>query len=135
MKPGWLLRHLEQTGRANTDSVSRDLTAGTCPRCRAHVLRGLDGDICALALTVDPDPVSRVGEALALITDRRTANVTRSNGRWRLHHRDPWRIRGPRFGLVLAEHRCSAPLPLADPTGPDPTRPASAAPASEECPF
>jgi hypothetical protein len=122
MIPTWLRRHLETAGRWNTDGIGRNLSSGTCRTCRARVVRGLDGDRCALPRTCDPQPVDAVGEALALVGGRATFTLTRATGQWRLDTRDEYRIAGRRLGVVLAEHQCHAPpLPTTPTTDPDPT--------------
>lgn len=110
-RPAYMERNEGPRGRA--------ARAGTCRSCGAKVLRGLDADVCAMTATVDPDPISPQGEALARLADRRTYDLRPSGNRWELNVRDRWHIRGRPAGQpaglrfdVLAEHRCgSAALP------------------------
>lgn len=119
MIPTWLQRQLEAAGRWNTDGIGRALSSGRCRTCLAQVLRGLDGDRCALPRTCDPQPVDQLGEALALIGERATFTLTHSSGRWQIDSRDVYRIRLGKPGAVLAEHRCHAPPLPAAPLPPD----------------
>lgn len=128
----WLLRHLETTGRANTDGISRTLTTGLCRTCQQPVVRGLDDDRCALPTTCDPQPVDELGELLALATGRGTYDLRRSAGRYQIDRRHQWRISGRRNDIpVLAEHKCGAPLPTVEMPIPEPTTIAS----TNEVPF
>lgn len=86
-----------------------------CPKCGAPVLRGDDGDMCALTVTVDVEPIDRVGEMLAVLSGRSTYELTRQTGKtarpgafelwWRYEEqihaeRDP-------AGTLHVEHRCT----------------------------
>lgn len=119
MIPTWLQRHLEATGRWNSDGVARRVSGGHCLDCRAQVIRGLDSDPAGLPVTCDPQPLDQLGEALALVAGRSTYGLTRTADRWQLDQRSRWRIAGGRRALVLAAHRCGAPPLPAEP--PEPT--------------
>ncbi len=74
-------------------------------RCGAAVLTGLDGDLAALAVTVDAALLSAVGEVHALTLRRRTYQLYRGA----LDRRDRWNVPGhpPSLDLpVHVEHRC-----------------------------
>ena len=63
--------HLERTGRM-VAGATRRARAATCRGCGAKVLDGLDADVCALVATVDPTPLTAIGEVLAVLDGRRT---------------------------------------------------------------
>lgn len=110
----WLQRHLEDRGLWDTDGVGRAARARRCRTCRSYVLAGLDADRCALPVAVDPDPLSRLGEAAALIAGRTTYSLRFRSGRLELDDRSQYEIRGdagreaPRRD-VLAGHVCGQP--------------------------
>lgn len=89
--------------------------AGTyaCPGCRAVILRGLDADVAALTVTVDPAPLTLLGEVLALARGRTTYDLTRRGGRYELDPRNPSHIkkRPASEFHVAPEHKCGNPLP------------------------
>ncbi len=90
----------------------------TCRDCQQPILRGLDGDTAGIPVTLDPQPVDNFGEALALISGRRTFNVSTVNesGNYRrvMDERTASSIRGgSRVRAVHPEHRCHQPLPAA----------------------
>lgn len=78
--------------------------------CGGEVLRGLDSAVAALTATVDPYPLSPLGEVEALRDGRRTYYL-----HWgALEPRDRYTIPGhpPSHALlVLAAHRCDQPIP------------------------
>lgn len=101
--------------------MGRNTTSRRCRQCKAAVLVGLDGDLCAFPTTADPTPLSPLGEALALLAGRATLHLraTPDGGRY-LDRRDRWQIQGEPAGTanrlfpfdVVAAHVChSPPLP------------------------
>ncbi len=119
--PKWLQIHLEAKGLWDQDGVSRAARARRCKGCRRYVLVGLDGDRCALPVAVDPEPLSALGEAAALLTGRTTYRLAFLSSRLELDARDRYQIRGDAAGRtgpqhdVLAAHACgTTPLPEAD---------------------
>lgn len=91
--------------------------------CHAPILAGLDADVAALSVAVDPYPLTPLGEVEALRDSRRTYDLRQM----RLDRRDHWTIPGhppsPRHPVV-AEHRCGHPIPddwKAPPAPPAPT--------------
>ena len=96
-----------------TNGIGRRVQARACRHCGARVLAGADGDTCGRVCYVDPDPLDKVGEALAVLTGRYTVALWSARDRYELTQRDRWSIAGSpppqdRFD-VLAEHRCGAP--------------------------
>jgi hypothetical protein len=114
MMPTWLRRHLEQTGKLDTDGFSRTIRAGRCPTCHQPTVRGLDDENCAVPVRCDAVVLDQVGELLAVTAGRTTYDVTGSAQRPTLDRRLPAHISAPRRYPVLAEHRCGQPLPAAN---------------------
>jgi hypothetical protein len=134
MIPAWLQHHLENTGRWNTDGISRAVHAARC-RCGARVLRGLDAEMCALPAVVDPAPLDPAGEMQALITGRATYRLRHINTRWEIDRRSPFDISAQPAGIVdvIAEHECGVQIPA---NGPPITNPAPRIARSDElCPY
>jgi hypothetical protein len=112
--PTWLQHHLEQAGLWDSDGTTRAARARRCRSCRDYVIVGLDADRCALPVAVDPDPLTELGEAAALIAGRRTFALSYRTGRLELDLRTTYEIRSVRqrdSGRVdvLAEHVCGCP--------------------------
>lgn len=121
MNDNWtrIKAHLQAQGYMDENGLTRRVTAKTCTDCHAPVLAALDADVCAFSVHVDPAPLSVVGEALAVITGRRTYALRRLGGRHLLSRRSSFAIAGSPAGSaraarydVLADHACAAgPLP------------------------
>lgn len=110
--PTWLLDHLIRAGHVTETGATRKAKIRRCQKCRAHVLVGLDADMCALEVEADPTPLSALGEALALVEGRRTLALYRDRGRFVLDPRRTEDITGDPAGSnsredALREHRCS----------------------------
>lgn len=101
MIPAWLQRTL--AGRHHRAAALR-----LCTKCKAPVIVGLDADHCALTAECDPIPLTPLGEAIALITGRRTYTLTPGPDRKELDYRDEWRIQTPTKNPILAQHKCGA---------------------------
>lgn len=116
--------------------MSRYAQTDTCRHCRAPVLTGLDEDLCAFHATTDPNPLTALGEALALLAGRRTYELRRrGENRLGLYRRDRWQIQGRQAGdqhFVVADHQCDTP-PL--PTIPQPAIPAREKDTDAAIPF
>jgi len=82
----------------------------TCKKCGAPVITGLDADIAALKVQIDPVPIDSVGEALAVLVGRGTYELHRARHGHELHRRYEWNIGAPRRRPVYPEHRCGQPL-------------------------
>lgn len=112
----WLRDHLVAAGQVTETGVARTARIRACDDCRAQVLAGLDSDIAALEAYCDPQPLSRIGEAIALLEGRRTLTLRREGRGWVLDWRDSHEIAGapatsqPRRDVVR-EHRCRTPSP------------------------
>lgn len=106
----WLQHHLERIGAWNADGVTRTVRARRCPSCGAMTLRGLDDIRCAGAATTDGDPLTTLGEAVALLAGRTTYTLRRTAGRLELDHRHQWAVAAHPPGAgeydVVAEHVC-----------------------------
>lgn len=93
----------------------------TCRDCTAPVLVGVDAPACGISVTLDPQPVDNLGEALALVSGRRTFAVSTVNesGNYRrvfAERTASWIRRGAALAPIHPEHRCNQPLPVAVPT-------------------
>lgn len=113
---GQLFDHLLRAGHVTERGVTRRVTARACQRCGGALLVGLDDDVCALEATVDPQPLSALGEALALLEGRGTWHLRRERDRFVLDPRDQTNIRAHPAGSraredVLREHRCHTTAP------------------------
>lgn len=110
--PRWLTEHLAKTGALHTDGISRTARVRRCQDCPAWTVVGLDADRAAGPAVADPTPLTRVGEALALLAGRTTYTLRRFGGRLELDHRHRWAIAGDQVGGgdydVVVEHRCTA---------------------------
>lgn len=119
MMPRWLTEHLAKAGALNVDGITREARVRRCQDCPSWTVVGLDADRCAGPATADAEPLSRVGEALALLAGRQTYTLRRIGTRLELDHRHRWAVGGSRPGDgpydVVAAHRCHAPpLPTID---------------------
>lgn len=99
----------------------RTLRQRRCPTCKQPILAGLDEDLGAFHTHVDPTPLTRLGEALTLLGNRRTytlrrqpptaATITR-RGRWAIPSHPPGAGTSAAPYDVLPAHQCHAwPLP------------------------
>lgn len=126
--------HLIRAGLMTADGITRRAKAINCG-CGAAILAGLDDDIAALPVRVDPKPLTPLAEALAVVVGRATATLRREARGYVLNYRDSYRIAGHPAGAghydVLAEHVCGT-----APAWPGTTT-AFAPPIAltEECPF
>lgn len=100
--PAWLRRHHGETTRAAQFRV--------CSQCQAPIITGLDADVAALAVRVDPTPLDEVGEAKALLSHRSTYDLVGGNRRKELHPRNQDHVAKPRKYPVLPQHRCGESL-------------------------
>lgn len=123
--PDWLRRHLEASGHLSPDGVTRAARTTHCRRCGAVVMRGLDGDKAAFPATVDPEPLTALGEVLALLAGRGTYELRWVGHRYELDARDQWQIQGrpPAEIHAVAEHACGSGLTAAGYRPDDPTPP------------
>lgn len=100
--------------------IGRSARWGACTRCNAPVLRGLDADMCAFQAEADPQPLTPIGEILALAGGRATYLLDGKPPA--LSFRDRHRIRtfpAAQF-TVLPEHQCGAPALPTKPSAPAP---------------
>lgn len=98
--------------------MPRNAASRKCRSCKTPVLIGPNDDLAAFIVTVDPTPLSLLGEALALLAGRDTYHLraTRGGGRY-LNRRDRWQIAGQPAGSserlwpfdVVAGHVCNSP--------------------------
>jgi len=83
-----------------------------CHHCNQITLTGINDDICAWTITVDPTPLTPQQELECLLSLRDTASATPHGKTYDLHHRDADMISdypagGPNtYGTVLPNHQC-----------------------------
>lgn len=92
------------------EAVRRRARITTCAECKAPILVGLDDDVAALVVRVDPFALSSVGEVEAILARRPTYWLRFTE----LDRRNQWNIRGNQADdvTVLVEHRCGWPVPV-----------------------
>lgn len=111
----WLIEQLIRSGTLTETGLSRRARPRPCARCHTWTVCGLDADTLALEAHCDPQPLTPLGEVIALATGRRTLELVRTRGRLELEQR--WadhiesRLAGNTPGAdVLATHRCGQPI-------------------------
>lgn len=107
----WMLARLIASGVLRADGVTRRLSYGRCVECRRWILRALDGDICAVAVTLELGEVDRLNEFVALMQGRRTYEVCMLNRPGKFAYCIEPRSAGHIAGViqrhaVVVEHRC-----------------------------
>lgn len=117
LKP-WLRKHLETQGHIDPDTGATETARLTrCPRCRRPTWIALEPH--GLARRLDTDPLTPLGEALAILNGRTTCGLYRQANTLRIEPRTLDRIRGHPAATpntdVLLEHKCTQP-PLNLPT-------------------
>jgi hypothetical protein len=134
--PTWLREALIATGHLDNHGNTTTTRRRLCPRCHHPVLTGIDSN--GLTSVADPRPLSRTGEAHALLAGRET---------WDLHyrtltHRDANTITYRPAGSdpqrpVLAQHHCTQPLPPDTwlPLPPEHANPPTTPSRPQECPW
>lgn len=113
-----ILKGVQMAKRAarSGNASSRAAKPALCRACGRLVLRGLDGDRCALLVECDPHEIDTTGELLALMLNLRTYTLTRSpitsaaTG-WALDPRYPTAIRRGQRTALVAQHRCGIAIP------------------------
>ena len=99
----------EQHTRAGRNSTARP---ATCPGCNQWVITGLDDVRAALTVRINPVPLTRAGEARALMSGAGTFALQRIPGnKYAIRRRDHWQIEGSPADKchVYAEHSCASP--------------------------
>lgn len=109
--PAWMRQMLIDKGVLTEQGLSRKARIRTHRGCPIPVLAGIDSDIAGLDAWCDLGELHAYGEAMALLSGRRTYELRGG----RLGHRDKWQISGKPAGTtrypVFAEHRCHDPIP------------------------
>jgi hypothetical protein len=112
----WLRDWLVRSKIIRQDGISQRVRTVTCEGCKRLVLRALDGDVAAMAVTLDVGEVDRIGELLALMQDRRTYSLYPLNDRkaysYQIIQRTAAHIgRMNDNHPVVVEHRCDKDIP------------------------
>ena len=137
MIKSWLADHIATTTGA--PAGAGNLRAEKCRSCGVVVLAGLSSQQAGFSVQVDPQPLSPVGEAMALLVGRWTFALRMAGNHFRLTTRDQWQIKGSPAGSamyvrtdVVAQHACNAPqLPGLPSTHRRPVKPVG----EDLCPF
>lgn len=106
---------LIERGLWDEDGIKRKARARHCKRCGAVVMAGLDHDRMALDVYCDPYPINALGEAVALLSDRRSYYLRWLGGEYNLDPRYSWDIEAHAAGSqpnidVLVNHICGQEL-------------------------
>lgn len=102
----WLLKHLEtKTGGFRAARWIR------CKRCDQLTLVGMDADLAAIVVTVDPTPLTPELEKWMDAAKRRTFHARINGRRVTLLDRSPGAVGTPCTEPVVPEHRCGARVP------------------------
>lgn len=91
--------------------VTRRARIRRCRRCRAPVVSGLDDDVMAEPVDIDPLPLTALGEALALLRNVSTYDLARRAGKYVIDRRTVFEISGwppesRRNVDVVKRHEC-----------------------------
>lgn len=89
------------------DPNKRKVQIGKCPECFELVLGGLSSRMCAWPVLVDAIPLTWAGELAAAFEDRATYEFWNQ----RLEIRTNYSRRRQSDITVVADHRCSQPIP------------------------
>lgn len=87
----WLVEHLLAAGHVTETGLTRRARVRAC-RCGAPILAGLDADLLAFEVQVDPIPLTAIGEALAQVEGRATFELWGAGGHYELEPRTSRRI-------------------------------------------
>lgn len=112
---------LVRAGLMDDDTgATRSARAVRCPKCRRAIFQGIGADWGGYVVQADPEPLSPLGEALALLSGRATVELRWLGDRYELDCRDHFRITGTPAGTngidILVRHDCALangpPLPM-----------------------
>lgn len=123
--PAWLVAQLIRDGHIDAETrATRRARMSFCPRCRRPVIIGMDADTSrphamAMAVTVDPRPLTALGEIQAKIGGRLTWSYRWIGDRYQLDPRGRAEFQrapaGSHRGMdVMVQHDCvlsELPLP------------------------
>ena len=128
----WLIDHLIRIGRLSADGLSTRLHRRSCGDCGATILCGLDADLAALPIDLDPRLLTPLGEYIALICGAATYTLRSRRTGVSADLRTAGAIAAARPGdRVLASHRCGLRYPAPKLS----VRPPAATTADERPPF
>lgn len=116
--PTWLRHQLIEAGHIHPDGYTRIARYGRCTTCTRPVLRGLDDDRCAWAVTTDTHEIDPPGECLAFALGLRTFTLRpymsgAGKSGWSLDPRYPAAIEAGMNTAVVAQHKCGISIPPA----------------------
>lgn len=105
-------RRLVRAGLMDEETgATRKAKAARCGKCNRVIMRGLDSDFGSRLVEADPEPLTALGETLALLSGRGTVSLRWLGDRYEMHRRDHFHIRGSPAGTngidVLVIHDCA----------------------------
>lgn len=107
-----------QETRARHHARKANLTA--CRKCASPVYRGLDDDLAALTVQIDPTPICLFDESTARQNGRATFNLAGGE----ITYRDIWHLAaGNTRQPIHPEHHCPPPVTSAQLVLPEQVRP------------
>lgn len=116
--PTWVAEQIAVKTGLDKTTLSRASRRTRCPRCQDATYEGLDAERCAVKVVVDRQPISALGEALALLAGMKTFERHSQAGRLVLDFRSPDYIESRPAGTtsrndVHAAHVCGHQWPPA----------------------
>ena len=88
-------------------ATSRSLHARRCKECRSLIATGVDEEVAAFGVAVDPTSLTALGEVEAILAGLRCYTITRPAAQSvRATRRSRWLTPTSRIHDVWPEHRC-----------------------------
>lgn len=104
--PPWLLAQIEtKTGGLRGARWHR------CKTCQELILRGLDADLCAVIVDVDPTPLTPQQELWCALQGRRTYELAQLGRKVTIWARCPYAIARPADYKIGPAHQCGMRYP------------------------
>lgn len=99
---------LKTQGHMSSRGTTRRATTQPCPHCHQPTITGLDADRCAITARCNPNPLTPLQEAHALLNKQQTWTLTTRAGRPQLDPRHQWNrpSKPANTHTVLTEHKC-----------------------------
>lgn len=105
--PAWVANQLQD----NKDNrAARTARYHKCDKCKEIIITGLDADIMAFTVTVDPTPLDPHKELACIMANRYTFTAWPTIEGYHLEHRDMFNMSDQQHP-VLPAHRCGARFP------------------------
>lgn len=114
--PAHVKTKLQQAGAADFTTAGppavRKAHMITCPNCKKPVMRGLLAMPTPWPVDADPAALTPQGEALALLTGRKTYNLRWAYNHYELDRRGNWHLHNPNPNPhcdIVCDHNCDDP--------------------------